>query len=727
MAQSSFEAQIDTRQAHDERVLGAALADLVRVLDPERTDPAGTPEAALARLVAQWPPRRDGDGDGDGDGDNQADASLEEQFDRWLRPAGIMWRQVRLEGAWWRDALGCLLARTTDGQPTVLRPGRFRGYSYNEGKGRVNVTRRTAGRLQPEAFCFYRPLPPTRLGLGDLVRFMAASVSPVEVALVTAASLAVALLGTLFPYLTRALFAWVVPAGMSAMLAPVGALLMGAAAAAAVLGMTRSVLLHRLQVRIGVAVQSAAMMRLLGLPLPFFRNYPVGELAERLRGVTELAEILTGAALTTLLSGVASLVYLFQIRQFAPDLLFPAVAVLAVSVGHTALVTWQQLGISRRRLQAGARLNSVVYGLLAGIQKIKLAGAGRRAFARWAEAYAQLGRLEFAPPVYLRLTDSVALLISGLGAVWLAWLAGRTRVGPADFIAFQAAFGAVAGAVQSLAGVAGLAARAKPILEMAEPLLSAVPEAAAARHRVTSLGGAIAVSNLSFRYGPDGPLILDGVSLSLRPGEFVALVGRTGCGKTTLVRLLLGFEAPLSGAIEYDGHPLAELDLPSLRRRIGSALQNGSLLPGSIGGNILLGAPWLGLEEAWEAARLAGVDEDIRAMPMGMQTAVREGGGGISGGQRQRLLIARALVTRPAVLFLDEATSALDNITQQQVAANLAALRCTRLVIAHRLSTVRHSDRILVLERGRIVEEGRYEDLMAQGGLFCELVRRQTL
>ena len=270
-------------------------------------------------------------------------------------------------------------------------------------------------------------------------------------------------------------------------------------------------------------------------------------------------------------------------------------------------------------------------------------------------------------------------------------------------------------------------ARIKPILEMAEPILKAEPESSENKSMVTKLNGNIELSNVYFRYDQNMPWVVNGMSLKIRAGEYVAIVGRTGCGKSTLVRLLLGFETPEKGAIYYDGKDLAGLDLRSLRRRIGTVTQNGSLFQGDIYSNIVISAPQLGLDDAWKAAELAGIADDIRAMPMGMQTMIAEGQGGISGGQKQRLMIARAVAARPKILIFDEATSALDNKTQKQVSDALDGLKCTRIVIAHRLSTIRNCDRILVLEGGRILEEGSYDELIARGGFFAELVERQRL
>jgi ABC-type bacteriocin/lantibiotic exporter with double-glycine peptidase domain len=277
----------------------------------------------------------------------------------------------------------------------------------------------------------------------------------------------------------------------------------------------------------------------------------------------------------------------------------------------------------------------------------------------------------------------------------------------------------------SLSGVAMTAANIKPLLEMVKPILEEVPEVDESKKMVTSLSGDIEVSNLTFRYTKEGPTVLNNVSLKIKPGEYVAVVGRTGCGKSTLMRLLLGFEKPESGAVYYDGEDLEGLDVRSVRQCIGVALQNGKLFSGDIYSNIIITAPWKTLDDAWEAARMAGVEEDIKAMPMGMHTMISEGSGGISGGQRQRMLIARAIISKPKILYFDEATSALDNITQKHVADSIANLNCTRLVIAHRLSTIKNCDRIIVLDKGEIVEEGRFEELMEKRGLFFEFASRQ--
>jgi ABC-type bacteriocin/lantibiotic exporter with double-glycine peptidase domain len=294
-------------------------------------------------------------------------------------------------------------------------------------------------------------------------------------------------------------------------------------------------------------------------------------------------------------------------------------------------------------------------------------------------------------------------------------------------MAFASAYGMVAAAQAMLAGVALAFASVKPMFDMTKPILEAEPEVAVGKKVISKLSGSIEINNISFRYREDMPLILDDVSLKIRPGQYIAIVGPSGCGKSTLLRLLLGFEKPGKGAVYYDGKDIHSIDLKALRKQIGCVIQNGKLMSGDIFSNITVSAPLLTLDEAWEAAEMAGVADDIRAMPMNMHTIVAEGGAGVSGGQRQRLLIARAIAPKPKVLMLDEATSALDNITQKHVSDSLNALKCTRIVIAHRLSTIRQCNRIVFLDKGKIVEDGAYDELIALNGQFAELVKRQQL
>jgi ABC-type bacteriocin/lantibiotic exporter with double-glycine peptidase domain len=383
--------------------------------------------------------------------------------------------------------------------------------------------------------------------------------------------------------------------------------------------------------------------------------------------------------------------------------------------------------VSQELMEKSSKESGLSFALITGIQKIRLAGAEKRAFAKWGHAYADVAALSYNPPMLTRIGAAVSIAVNLVGTIALFFLAVKNEVTPSEYIAFNSAYGAVSASFGALTGAALSIAGIRPVLEVARPILETAPEASESRALVSQLSGNIELSGVYFRYDPNMPWVIEGLDLKIHPGEYAAIVGTTGCGKSTLVRLLLGFEKPDKGAVYYDGKDIANLDLHSLRRKIGTVTQDGTLFQGDIFSNIAISAPQMNLEDAWKAAELAGIADDIRAMPMGMQTIIAEGAGGISGGQKQRLMIARAVAPKPKILIFDEATSALDNRTQKQVSDALDKLKCTRIVIAHRLSTIKNCDRILVLDKGRILEDGTYDELIAKDGFFAELVARQRI
>ncbi len=423
----------------------------------------------------------------------------------------------------------------------------------------------------------------------------------------------------------------------------------------------------------------------------------------------------------------SALVLLFY---YSVPLAFACVGVLAVNVITSVVVSRRSLRYARRQQAAAGELAGLMLELLHGISKLRVAAAEPRAFARWSAAFAEQRQLAFSVGLFaLNLEAFYAFLAIGSNVLLYgiyAWMAASaaTALTTGQFLAFASAQGTFLGAGLSLSetaiGLLGLL----PIWERAKPLLDAVPETDFLKPDPGVLTGHIEVNQLRFAYQSDSPPVLHDLSLSIEPGTFVALVGPSGSGKSTLLRILLGFEKQQSGSVRFDGQELTAVDVSAVRRQIGVVLQNASLTAGDVFSNIVGTSP-LTQADAGEAARMAGMDDDLRAMPMGMSTLITDGGGTLSGGQRQRLLIARALATRPRILFFDEATSALDNHTQRIVSESIERLNATRVVVAHRLSTVRHADRIIVLDAGRVVEAGSYEELMANGGLFASMAARQ--
>ena len=654
----------------------------------------------------------------------------EEQLDYCLRQHGLMKRQVTLEEKWYRDAYGPILAYTKDkNEPVALLPNRTAGYCYTDraaGK-KVLINSKTAKNFGSEAYCFYRPFPQKKLGIPDLMLYMKQCINLNDVILIIISTFAVTGIGMLMPRITRALTGPVLSGRNAVILISIAIFMLCTAVSSQLIGIINTMLNTRVNTKITLGVQSALMMRVLSLPANFFRQYSSGELTSRSQSVGQLCSLLLSMILGTGLTSVSSLLYITQIFSFAPDLVIPSLIIIIITVGFSIISSVVQIGISKKQMELGAKESGITYAMLSGIQKIKLSGSEKRFFARWLNKYSETAALTYSPPMFIRINAVITMAIALISNIVMYFIAVESGIDQSNYFAFTAAYGAVMGAFSSLAGIALSVGRIKPILEMAEPFLKTEPETSDNKEMVTKLSGSIELNNIYFKYSENSPYIIKNLSLKIRSGEYVAIVGRTGCGKSTLMRLLLGFEKPEKGAVYYDGKDLNRLDLGSLRRKIGTVIQGGGLLQGDIYSNIIISAPHLTMDEAWEAAELAGIAGDIRAMPMGMQTLISEGHGGISGGQRQRLMIARAIAPKPKILMFDEATSALDNKTQKQVSEALDRMGCTRIVIAHRLSTIRHCDRILVLDGGSVIEEGTYDELIRQNGYFAELVERQRL
>jgi NHLM bacteriocin system ABC transporter ATP-binding protein len=527
------------------------------------------------------------------------------------------------------------------------------------------------------------------------------------------------------PMANKLIFDTVIPTGDAADLLPITGLLIGATVGTLLLTLTRNLYIIRIQHIIELHVQNAVMARTFLLSPTFFSKHSSGELTAKLQNVSVLASLVNETIVGALLSGTLSIIYLVQVYYYGGSLLWPAIAILAAQAAVFALNYRMSVKMRHHYTERAAKLSGLEYNLFAGIQKLKLTGSENRAFARWLDRYGDAARFLYNPLFTYRLYPALTALLGLGGTMLIFWSTLKNGVSTSDYIAFNSAFGMITASLVQLNGVLPSISQIRPLLESVKPILEAVPEMEDKAPQVQRLSGKIEISGLSFRYSDDGPLILNDLSLTIKPGEYVGIVGKSGCGKSTLMRLMLGFEYPLSGGVYYDNYDLAKVDKASLRRRIGCCLQSGSLFTGDLFHNITITAPWATHDEAWEALRLACLEDDVRRMPMGLHTMVSEGGGGFSGGQKQRLLIARALISKPDIIFFDEATSALDNIAQKTVSDNLDDLKCTRVVIAHRLSTIRHCDRIIVLDKGRIAEQGTFEELMANQGLFYEMAQRQ--
>lgn len=664
------------------------------------------------------------------------DLTYEEMVSAIATASAFRTRVVALRDDWWSRDHGPLLGQLSESAlPVALLPGGANEYVYVDPRSgrRAPVTEAVAARLAPFAYTFYRPFPDGPLSVVDVGRFAARGVkSDVRWLVVTA--IAIGIFGTATPYLTGQLFDSAIPQADRSSLVVFGLALFLAALAGSLFKLTQGVATVRLQARMENALQTAIWDRLLNLPANFFRTYAAGDLADRANGVDQIQQLISGAGVAAILGSLSGVFFVVQMFTYSMHLALLAVALTIVYVSVTLVGNYSQLRYQRREVQLIGQIAGLVLNLISGVSKLRISGAEPHAFRVWAQQFARQRRLSFtvgtiqsAVAVFsavFPVVSSIAIFYVVIGEQQRAAASNEPGLTTGDFIAFTAAYGLFLAAMQALGDASLQLLRILPFYERLKPILTTSPEVDRSKAFPGKLRGEIELSHVHFRYSSDGPWIIKTLSLKINPGKLVAFVGPSGCGKSTLMRLMLGFEQPTSGSIFYDGQDLSSLDLRMVRQQIGVVLQVSRVMPTEIYRNII-GVTSRSLAEAWEAAEKAGLAEDIRQMPMGMHTYVSEGGGTLSGGQRQRLMIARAIVGKPKIIYLDEATSALDNRTQAIVTESLDKMEATRIVIAHRLSTVINADKICYLEGGQIVEMGTYRELMEHDGKFAELARRQ--
>jgi NHLM bacteriocin system ABC transporter ATP-binding protein len=675
---------------------------------------------------------------------NFAWVGREEPVDAIARSSRFRTRHVVLDAGWWRrDAgplLGFLRGEGESRETVALLPAPAGGYRmHRKDQAPAIVTAANAPALLSSATAMYRPFPPTTLPLAQVLRFALHGCwrDIITVGILGAVGGA---LGMVVPFSIGILFDSVIPSADRSQLVQLTAILLVVALAAMTFELVRTIALLRVEGRMQVTVQAALWDRLLTLPTGFFRTYAAGDLAVRAMSIDGIRQLLTGTVTTALVSGIFSVFNFVMMFVYSPPLAWRGVLLIASLLLVTLTAGWLQLRAQRQVSTLRARTSGLVLQLLTSISKLRVAGAEVRAFAIWARLFGEQRRQQFIsrfirngyatissafPVVAMLVVFSVATTIMQTNAADAA--RGAPPVDPlrtGEFLAFMAAFTACLGGTLATGASLISATGIVPLYEQARPIFTSLPEVGEMKRDPGVLEGDIEAQHLRFRYLPDAPLVLDNLSFRIRPGECIALVGPSGSGKTSIVRALLGFEALESGSIYLDGQDMSGLDVQAVRRQIGVVLQQSRLNSGDIYGNIV-GSSLATERDAWEAAEMAGLAADIREMPMGMNTIISEGGGTLSGGQRQRLMIARAFVRRPKIVIFDEATSALDNHAQAIVSESLATLRATRIIVAHRLSTVMGADRILVVMGGQIVESGSYAELLGANGAFAELARRQ--
>ena len=677
--------------------------------------------------------------------DLQLNAEITKKLDqvgllrRLIQKANMQMRFVSLTKNWYKFDSGVIIGYYGENKqlaaliPTSPKSYKVVAKDFPDG---LPVTDEVAAKIDKDAFVCYAGFPARKLKVTDLLKFMFRQNWRSDYKTILAISIFAGIVPLITPIITETIFADIVPILDRKGLVTVTQVMMVTSFTMAALSVIRSVAVMRISMHLNMATEAALWGRLLSLPEKFFRRFQSGELASRMQGMEAIKNLIDGNFVASIFDTIFSIWSLFLMCYYSLKLTAAAVVVWLIWIVVTFFIYRRVLGFQRGLIEANNKESGLIQQIFAGLARFRIHGAEEQAFNLWSKIFGET----WSWNLKLRWQENYNIIIGSIQPFILTMLLyyvalfdtqtinGQIQQGItyAQFLAFSAAYSSFNATLNSLIPLVGEFFTIQPHIENFRPILDEEPETTEDKAEAGVLSGAVTVSNLTFSYGEKSPDVLKGLSFDIKAGENLAIVGKSGCGKSTLVRLLLGFEKPKSGSISFDGHDLAELSLPSVRSQMGVVLQNGQLMQGDIFTNII-GTANLTQDDAWAAAEAAGIADDIKKMPMGMQTVIGEGSGNISGGQRQRILIARALAARPAILIFDEATSALDNKSQATVTNSIEKLNVTRIIIAHRLSTIRNCDRIIVMDGGKIIESGTFDELASGGGLFSQLVKRQTI
>ena len=653
---------------------------------------------------------------------------LSELLNSTMQPKGIMYRSVRLESNWFDNAFGSYLAKLEDGRLVALIPDSH-GYSYidNVMTSPIKIDRTNASMIRRNAICFYRPFPQGRMEVKDLTKFFFGCLKTSDCVFMYLFAFLAAAAALLIPLTNSYIYNELLYHETPGLLVFVFLILISSYVIIFAINRIKAVFYGNMKIKTDTAVNSAAMMRLLSLPASFFKKYPSGIVAKWIFIIKDMSSTFFEFLFSTLLGAVMCLVFIVQMFTVSGKMAWVVFLFFLLQIVFSAIALRAFALNTRKKYEAQAKEDDFLHSMMAGIQKIRISGAENRVYSNWAEKYRNLALTLYKPPFVVVFYQPINVLINLGMLLAVYYTAFRENIAGSDYMVFASSFAMFCSALSALTASALEFASVPSALAVIRPFFEETPEVYENKKVITKLSGGIQLRHIKFRYEDSSPLVIDDLSLDIKEGSYVAIVGKSGCGKSTLVRLLLGMEKCQNGLIMYGNHNLENVDIRSVRRRIGIVMQDSQLFPGSIKYNISINSPESTEEDIWQAAKMAGIDEMIRKLPMGLETVVSGSDGGLSGGQKQRIAIARAIISKPDIIVFDEATSALDNVSQKAVVDSLDELKCTRIVVAHRLSTIRTCDRIIMLENGKIIEDGSYDDLIRQGGAFAALVKRQQV
>ena len=659
-------------------------------------------------------------------------SSLSMLLNTMLDPLGMMYDYAEDTEAHALRRTETILAFREDGKAVALYPSRL-GYRYycpsDSETGRVTAGWCSA--LQKGCYIFHRPLTEKSTILGTFVWNVLMALNAGDAVRLTAAASTTTLLGLVIPMISRWVYKSYLGVGGRASSGLFLALTVFALAAFArsAVSSVKILFLSSTKVRVSMDIQSAVMAKVMHLPQTFFRETSSGKISRRINSCVRLSDIILDVLMDVLLDLSFAVAYLIQLRYFAGFLFVPALLFLLLKIAASVISALLNMGNETRLLELDMEYTGFLYSAIRGIQKLKGLGAETFVYAKWAQMYRQRLSLTYRQPFFLKYSTEISSAITISTTVFLLYRSILGGLSGSDYLTFMSSFALVVTVVSSLTDIMENLFLTGFLCRNVYPIFQAETEESEALEYVQRLQGSIRAEEIRFSYTDDSGGCLNGISINIRKGEKLALVGESGCGKSTLLKILIGLEKPDSGNVYYDGKLLSSLNLKSLRRCVGSVFQFSRIFPGTIADNIAFGSNEEPDEEQlWEAADSAVIGDHIRTLPLKLYTEISETGScGFSGGQRQQILLARALFRRPRVLILDEATSALDNITQDAVLKNLLKTKATVVMAAHRLSTVENFDRIIMIENGSIAEEGTFASLMEKNGRFAQLVRKQIV
>ncbi|MBP3941830.1 MAG: NHLP bacteriocin export ABC transporter permease/ATPase subunit [Christensenellaceae bacterium] len=643
------------------------------------------------------------------------------------RVSGFPCRVVILEEDWYTSDNGTILGEIDGKTVACVKKGKDYEIFYPESGKTEKLTKDVALSVFPRAYAIGRALPAKSLTKSDILKFCRESLQMSDLIRACVLALFTVLIGMLLPMLNEKIYDDMIPLGQTGQLIQLSLVTASFMVGSLFFGIVKNLSAFRLGSRISYDLGNAVYHRAFFLPESFYRRFESTDLAQRIASVAMLTNSFISTIMGTGLSALFSLVYLFRMFGYSAKLSGLSILMLLIGGGLLFILSLRTLTHEKRIAEQESIASSKLYQFLMGIDKLRMAGAENRAAFEYVHPFAEKQSEEIKKNRFNSAVDALSGIMSGIFSIVLyyAMIKGDAKLSMGAFIGFNTAFGVFSASILQLAESLISLWQEKPSLERLKPLFETAPEDNEDKKFIGELSGNISLEHVSFSYAENSPNIINDLSLNIKPGEYIGIVGPSGCGKSTLLKLILGFETPKTGQISYDGQDLRSLDKRELRKKLGVVLQNGKLIAGTIYENITITAPEATPQEVQDVIEAVGLAEDIAEMPMGLFTMLSESAGTISGGQQQRILIARAIISHPSILIFDEATSALDNATQAAVCESLSSMELTRIVVAHRLSTIKDCDRILVLQGGQIAEEGNFETLMAKGGIFYRLAKRQ--